>query len=98
MTPVRHQRIRALLRGSRDGMTPLEIAEATGLHIANVRTALRSMPDVYVDRWTPGKRGQFQKVWVAVVVPQDCPHPRDRATWGVHKVKPRTNWVGGVYA
>jgi hypothetical protein len=37
-------------------------------------------------------------VWVAVVVPEDCPHPRDRVKWGVQTAKPRTNWMGGVYA
>ena len=56
------------------------------------------MPDVYVDRWRAGKRGQFEKVWMAVHVPEDCPHPRDRIKWGASYKKPRTNWVGGVYA
>ena len=74
-------------------MTPFEIATATGMHIANVRTSLRAMPDVYVDRWRSGKRGQFEKVWVAVHVPEDCPHPRDRVKWGVNYKKPKTQWV-----
>jgi hypothetical protein len=74
-------------------MTPYEIAAATGMHVANVRTSLRAMPDVYVDRWRAGKRGQFEKVWMAVHVPEDCPHPRDRIKWGVNTYKPRTQWV-----
>ena len=98
MTPVRQQRVRALLREHPGGMTPMEIAQITGLHVANVRTSLRAMPDVYVDRWRAGKRGQFEKIWVAVPVPEDCPHPKDRTKWGAHHKKPRTNWVGGVYA
>ena len=98
MTPVRQQRVRKLLRTRPEGMTPKEIAEITGMHVANVRTSLRAMPDVYVDRWRAAKRGQFEKVWVAVEVPEDCPHPRDRVKWGVNTKKPRTNWVGGMYA
>jgi predicted transcriptional regulator len=93
VTPVRQKRIRALLRSKPSGMTPIEIAEITGFHVSNVRTSLRAMPDVYVDRWRPGKRGQFEKVWVAVHVPEDCPHPRDRAKWGAHIKKPQTQWV-----
>lgn len=93
MTPVRQKRIRTLLRSRPSGMTPKEIAEATGLNVANVRTSLRTMPDVYVDRWRMGQRGQYEKVWVAVPVPDDCPHPKDRVKWGVHHKKPKTQWV-----
>jgi hypothetical protein len=96
--PVRQQKVRALLRSRPEGMTPIELSELLGIHVANVRTSLRAMPDVYVDRWRPGKRGQFEKVWVAVPVPEDCPHPKDKVKWGTHVKKPRTNWVGGVYA
>jgi len=93
MTPVRQKKIRALLRSRPSGLTPNEISGIIGLHVANVRTALRAMPDVYVDRWRLGKRGQFEKVWVAVPVPDDCPHPRDRTKWGVYYRKPKTQWV-----
>lgn len=93
MEPVRQKKIRTLLRAKAVGMTPVEIAAETGMHVANVRTALRAMPDVYVDRWRAGKRGQFEKVWVAVHVPEDCPHPRDRVKWGVNTKKPKTQWV-----
>jgi len=98
MTPVRQQRVRKLLRTMPEGMTPIEIAEATGMHVANVRTSLRAMPDVYVDRWRMGKRGQYEKVWVAVHVPEDCPHPKDRVKWGINTSKPRTQWRTGAYA
>jgi hypothetical protein len=81
-----------------EGMTPIEIAEATGMHVANVRTCLRAMPDVYVDRWRMGRRGQYEKVWVAVHVPEDCPHPKDRVKWGINTSKPRTQWRTGAYA
>ena len=93
MTPVRQKRIRTLLREHPGGMTPLEIAAETGIHVANIRTSLRAMPDVYVDRWRMGKRGQFEKVWVAVHVPEDCPHPKDRVKWGTNFKKPKTQWV-----
>lgn len=93
MTPVRQKRIRTLLRSKPKGLTPNEISEVTGLHVANVRTALRAMPDVYVDRWRIGKRGQFEKVWAAVYVPDDCPHPKDRLKWGAFYKKPKTQWV-----
>ena len=93
MTPVRQKRIRTLLRERPGGMTPLEIAALTGIHVANIRTSLRAMPDVYVDRWRMGKRGQFEKVWVAVHVPEDCPHPKDRVKWGTNFKKPKTQWV-----
>jgi hypothetical protein len=93
MKPVRQRKIRTLLRSRPHGMTPNEIAEVTGIHVANVRTALRAMPDVYVDRWRMGKRGQFEKVWAAVYVPDDCPHPKDRLKWGAFYKKPKTHWV-----
>jgi hypothetical protein len=93
MTPVRQNKIRALLRTRPSGMTPGEIAEETGIHIANIRTSLRVMPDVYVDRWRLGRRGQYEKVHIAVPVPDDCPHPKDRVKWGVYHKKPTTQWV-----
>ena len=93
MTPVRQKRIRALLRTRPSGMTPLEIAEELSMHPANVRTSLRAMPDTYVDRWRIAKRGQYEKVWCAVPVPEDCPHPKDRAKWGTHTKQIKTQWV-----
>jgi len=93
MTPVRQKKIRTLLRSRPEGMTPLELAELTGIHVSNIRTSLKAMPDVYVDRWRPARRGQFEKVWAAVPVPDDCPHPRDRIKWGTQTQKPKTQWV-----
>lgn len=92
MRPVRQQRIRNLLRQHPDGLSPLKIAEITGMHVSNVRTALRAMPDAYVDRWIPAKRGQYEKVWVAVHVPEDCPHPRDKKFKGGRGLPPKTKW------
>jgi len=97
MTPIRQKKIRAVLRAKPYGLTPIEIATLLKMHPANVRTALRAMPDVYVDRWQVGKRGQYSKVWVAVRVPEDCPHPKDRVKWGGNIYKPRTHWIGTPY-
>lgn len=91
MFPVRQRKVRELLRQNPAGLSPLKIAEITGIHPANVRTALRSMPDVYVDRWAPAKRGQYEKIYVAVHVPEDCPHPKDREFKG-GKGLPKTKW------
>lgn len=93
MTPVRQKKIRTLLRSHPNGLSPAEIAEHIGVHISNVRTALKGMPDVYVDRWRMAGRGQFEKIWVAVQVPEDCPHPKDRIKWGTNLRKPKTQWV-----
>jgi hypothetical protein len=93
MTPIRQKKIRTLLRANPNGLTPHEIAEEIGSHVANVRTSLKAMPDVYVDRWKMGQRGQLQKVWIAVPVPDDCPHPKDRTKWGAYHQKPKTQWV-----
>jgi hypothetical protein len=93
MTPVRQKRIRTFLRSKPGGVTAIEISQEVGDHPANVRKSLNTMPDVYVDRWRLGKRGQFEKVWVAVPVPDDCPHPKDRLKWGVFYKKPKTQWV-----
>jgi len=93
MSPIRQKRIRELLRAKPSGMTPLEIAELLTMHPANVRTALRAMPDTYVDRWRLARRGQYEKVWCAVHVPADCPHPKDRAKWGTYTKPIKTQWV-----
>ena len=96
MKPVRQQRVRKLLREHQYGLTAQEISDATGMHIANVRTALRAMPDVYVDRWIPGKRGSYVKVWIAVFVPPDCPHPKDKQFKGGRGMQPKTRWQPAV--
>ncbi len=93
MTPIRQKRIRDLLRTRPNGMTANELSEIMGLHVSNIRTALRAMPDTYVDRWSLGGRGQFEKVWIAVPVPADCPHPRDRTKWGTYTKPIKTQWV-----
>lgn len=90
MKPVRQQKVREILRANPEGMSAIEISNLSGMHVANVRTSLRAMPDVYVDRWRQAKRG-YEKVWVAVQVPEDCPHPRDKEFKG-GRGKPKSVW------
>lgn len=90
MTPVRQQALRRLLRKYPDGLTTTEAAELVGFSTADTRRSLAAMPDVYVDRWVPGKRGQYMKVWRVIYVPADCPHPKDRA---YKYVPPKTQWM-----
>ena len=90
MTPVRQQALRRLLRKYPDGLTTAQAAELSGFDMADVRRSLTAMPDVYVDRWTMGKRGQYMKVWCIAYVPPNCPHPKDRA---YKYVPPKTQWM-----
>ena len=92
MRPTRQQRIRDCLRSHEDGLTRQELSDALGIHIANVKTAIKGMPDVYVDRWTRGRRNALQKVYCAVKVPEDCPHPKDQVFRGGCG-RPKTVWV-----
>jgi len=78
LKPTRQQAIRQLLLDNTDGLTRQQISDVLNIQIANVKTAIKGMPDVYVDRWTMGQRGQYQKIYCAVYVPKDCPHPNDR--------------------
>jgi len=90
MKPTRQQAIRELLLKHPQGLTRQEISDTLNIHIANVKTAIKGMPDVFVDRWILGGHGQFQKIYCAVYVPEDCPHPKDRV---YANYKPKTIWV-----
>jgi hypothetical protein len=75
-------KIRELLRANHNGLTAKQICAAID-EISKpkvARSALTKMPDVYVDRWIlePESRGQYQAVYMAVIPPMDCPHPKDR--------------------
>lgn len=89
MKPSRQQIIRELLLKNPHGLTRQELSDQLSIHISNVKTAIKGMPDVYVDRWQMGKRKQYQKVYCAVFVPKDCPHPNDRV---YANSKPVTVW------
>lgn len=70
------QRIRNILRANEDGLTVNDISDQLGIIRENVRTALASMPDVYIDRWVYLGQGPASAVWCAVHVPEHAPRPR----------------------
>lgn len=88
MKPTRQQAIRELLLKHPQGLTRQEISNTLNIHVANIKKAINGMPDVFVDRWILGGHGQYQKIYCAVYVPEDCPHPKDR----VYR-QPKTVWV-----
>lgn len=90
MHPIRQKLIRSVLRKYPEGLTANQLERLTNVRASDVRRCLTAMPDVYVDRWVPGARGQFEKVWIAVYVPENCPHPRDRK---FVYTPPKTQWA-----
>jgi hypothetical protein len=88
MKPTRQQAIRELLLKHPQGLTRQEISDTLNIHVANIKTAIKGMPDVFVDRWTMGKQGQYKKIYCVVYVPNDCPHPKDK----VYR-QPKTVWM-----
>ncbi len=76
MSKSKHPDIRALLREHADGMTVDELALILRVEKSNaIRTALKQMPDAYIDRWTRPGLGMYTAVWCVVVPPEDCPRP-----------------------
>ena len=67
--------VRELLTAHPFGLTRAEICEALGVSPDAIRKVLKAMPDVYIDRWTAPKRGQYQAVWCKASVPEHCPRP-----------------------
>ena len=69
-----HQKIRALLTDT-DGLTIKEIITAMDVDKRVITRSLKSMPDIYIDRWVGPRRGQWCAVWCVATVPKDCPKP-----------------------
>ena len=70
--------VRNTLRFNPDGLTLNEIARQSGVPYRYVHRAVAKMPDVYIDRWQPPMgTSQYQAVWCAVEVPDNCPHPKE---------------------
>jgi len=67
--------IRALLLTKPEGLTVTDIVVATKATDKSVRVSLKSMPDVYIDRWEFQRQGPLAAVFCAVEVPEDCPRP-----------------------
>lgn len=86
--------IRALLRDHPEGLTAKEILTLLP-HISKttvVKSSLSKMPDAYIDRWVlkAGNRGQHEAVWMVVIPPPNCPHPKDR--FYTEEDRPKTVW------
>ena len=76
MSKSRHPEIRALLREHPDGMDVEELAAILRVEMSNaVRTALKQMPDTYIDRWRKVGFSPYTAVWCVVVPPENCPRP-----------------------
>lgn len=70
-------RIRTLLRENDTGLPIADICEALDMRDENVRAALSTMPDVYIDRWEKvSSHGPLSAIWRAVFVPANAPRPR----------------------
>jgi hypothetical protein len=70
------QSLRELLRINPDGLDVGTIANYLDREPSNIRRALNTMPDAYIDRWTHyGGTGMPSAVWCVVVPPENCPRP-----------------------
>ena len=70
------ERVRPILLQYEEGLTARHIAALLGIPSDSVKRAVRSMPDVYIDRWTlHTEGGKYVPVYVKVPVPEDCPPP-----------------------
>lgn len=75
--------IRKLLKES-GGMTVAEIAKHSGYSSKEAaRTALLTMPDVYIDRWDVRVK-RWAAIWCVVDVPPHCPRPNKRTKEKTH--------------
>lgn len=80
-TPI-HPAIRTLLRQHPDGLTTADIGRLLGRDSNDLTCVLKAMPDTYIDRWQPRRRGQrggrLPAVWCIIEVPEDCPYPTSK--------------------
>ena len=76
MSKSNHPELRKILLKHEEGLTAKEIATQVGLVADSVTQSVRTMPDVYVDRWTKPQKGvKYVPVYIAVKIPEDCPAP-----------------------
>ena len=71
-----HKPLREILTAHPDGLGTTTLAEMTCKCARSIYKSLKSMSDVYVDRWSEPRRGQYVAIWCAIKVPDDCPKPR----------------------
>jgi hypothetical protein len=55
-------------------MTITALAAVTDIPKRQIYSVLRSMPDIYIDRWDCSG-AQVAAVWCAALPPKDCPRP-----------------------
>jgi hypothetical protein len=68
--------LREALSQHPDGMTVKELVGLTGIDDTYVRSTLRKMETVYIDRWLPGGfQTRTQAVYCMAKIPQNCPRP-----------------------
>lgn len=79
MTISHHNALRAELTNLPDGITAQVLAAKLNIKLETVKNSLKSMADVYVDRYTTNRRkvGKFAyvPVYCAITIPADAPHP-----------------------
>ena len=70
------ERIRPILIQYDEGLTARHLAALLGLPADSIKRAIKTMDDVYIDRWTSHTEGgKYVPVYVKVPVPEDCPPP-----------------------
>lgn len=68
--------LRAVLREADDGIPEHELAQRVAKDVKVVLTALKAMPDAYIDRWDRHPTtNHWARVWAVVVPPPHCPPP-----------------------
>lgn len=70
-----HDKIRACLAHSPEGMTVAELAVCTQIDASVFSRSLKGCFGVYIDRWEGPFRGQWRAVYALAAVPEDCPKP-----------------------
>lgn len=77
MKGTAQQKLRETLRTHEEGLTLMELCKWSEVRRDTAQNALAAMPDVYIDRWIPAKKGphKWAAVWCAVPVPEHCPRP-----------------------
>ncbi len=70
-----HDKIRACLTGSPDGMSITELAQCAQIRADTVRKSIATCFGVYIDRYDGPIRGQWRAVYMLADVPEDAPIP-----------------------
>lgn len=70
-----HDKVRACLADSSDGLSIAEIAKCTQIEADSLRQSIKTCFGVYVDRYEGPIRGQWQAIYMLAEVPEDVPMP-----------------------